>query len=418
MPDAFNSISVDDPRREFAVQVARRLHEAGYQALWAGGCVRDALLGIPPKDYDVATSALPQQVREVFGKRRTLAIGAAFGVITVLGPKKAGQVEVATFRTDASYTDGRRPDAVHYSDPQQDAARRDFTINGLFYDPVNRVVVDYVDGQKDLQRRLIRAIGDAEQRIAEDKLRMLRAVRFAATLGFEIAADTAAAIEAHAGGLGVVSVERIAAELERMLLCPQRVRAVRLLRQLGLLDTTLPELSGLTTDALEHRLAVLGRLSSPRLPVVLAGLLSPAAPCSAGKQLGRRLKLPNEVSDNLSWLLRSYPVTARADKAPWPQVQRVLIHPYAADLLAWSEAESGGTTPATGYCRQKLALPSGELDPPPLIDGRDLIAVGFRPGPGFATLLKTIRDKQLLGELASKPQAMEYAQQVLSDRDA
>lgn len=167
--------------RQFAVEVVERLRTAGYEALWAGGCVRDQLLQRTPKDYDVATSAHPDQIRDVFGRRRTLPIGAAFGVITVLGPKSAGQIEVATFRQDATYSDGRHPDSVTFSTAEEDARRRDFTINGLFYDPLNEQVIDFVGGQQDIDRRVVRAIGDPYERIAEDKLRMLRAVRFSAT---------------------------------------------------------------------------------------------------------------------------------------------------------------------------------------------------------------------------------------------
>src|SRR5437764_9355374 len=166
--------------REFAVEVVQRLRDSGHQALWAGGCVRDQLMEQMPKDYDVATDALPDRVREIFGQRRTLPIGAAFGVITVLGPRGAGQIDVATFRRDAAYSDGRHPDAVMFSDAEHDAQRRDFTINGLLYDPLDDRIVDYVGGQDDLKLHIIRAIGDPLARIAEDKLRMLRAVRFAA----------------------------------------------------------------------------------------------------------------------------------------------------------------------------------------------------------------------------------------------
>ncbi|MCR4411750.1 MAG: CCA tRNA nucleotidyltransferase, partial [Thermoguttaceae bacterium] len=164
--------------RQFAEEVVRRLRAAGFLAYWAGGCVRDQLMGLDPKDYDVATSAVPEQVRQVFGRRRTVAVGAAFGVITVVGPPGAGQIEVATFRSDRTYSDGRHPDEVVFSSPEEDAARRDFTINGLFYDPVAQEVIDYVGGRDDLARRLLRAIGDPRQRFAEDKLRLLRAVRF------------------------------------------------------------------------------------------------------------------------------------------------------------------------------------------------------------------------------------------------
>ena len=173
-------------QREFALEIVEQLRAAGFEALWAGGCVRDQLLGLAPKDYDVATSATPDEIRDLFGRRRTLAIGASFGVITVLGPRAAGQIEVATFRTDAAYSDGRHPDSVTFTTAEHDAARRDFTINGLFFDPVAEAVVDYVNGRDDLERKTIRAIGDPAARIAEDKLRMLRAVRFAATFDFHI----------------------------------------------------------------------------------------------------------------------------------------------------------------------------------------------------------------------------------------
>ena len=180
-----------DDQRRFAIEVVRRLQAAGFMAYWAGGCVRDQLLGRTPKDYDVATNAMPEQVRELFGRRRTLAIGAAFGVYSVIGPKAAGTVEVTTFRRDAAYSDGRHPDSVTFSTAEEDASRRDFTINGLFYDPTERRVIDFVGGQEDLAVGLIRAIGNARDRFAEDKLRMLRAVRFAAAFDFTLDAGDA-----------------------------------------------------------------------------------------------------------------------------------------------------------------------------------------------------------------------------------
>ena len=198
--------------RQFAREITAKLQEAGYQALWAGGCVRDQMLGKEPKDYDVATSARPEQVRELFGHKRTLPIGASFGVITVLGPKSAGQIEVATFRRDADYSDGRRPDAVEFTDAREDALRRDFTINGMFYDPVHDRVEDYVGGVEDLKKKVIRAIGNPHERIYEDKLRMLRAVRFSSTYGFEIDPATLDAIRQHAHEIKIVSGERIGAE--------------------------------------------------------------------------------------------------------------------------------------------------------------------------------------------------------------
>src|SRR5208337_2552590 len=186
--------SVEHPDRQFALEVVRRLRGAGFEAYWAGGCVRDELLGRRPKDYDVATSAAPPEIRGLFGQRRTLPLGAAFGVITVLGPRPAGMIEVATFRQDADYSDGRHPDHVTFSSAREDAARRDFTINGMFFDPIDGQVIDFVGGQEDLRNQLIRAIGSPRLRFGEDKLRMLRAVRFTAAFGFSIDAETAAAV--------------------------------------------------------------------------------------------------------------------------------------------------------------------------------------------------------------------------------
>jgi len=214
-----------DKQQQFAEDVVGRLREAGFEAYWAGGCVRDQMMGRRPKDFDVATSATPEQIRELFGRRRTLAIGAAFGVITVLGGKPLEPIEVATFRRDAAYSDGRHPDSVTFSSAEEDASRRDFTINGLFYDPVEKKVIDFVGGCEDMQRRVIRAIGCPRDRITEDKLRMLRAVRFAAALEFEIDEETFLAVREMADQIGVVSAERIAAEVTKMLIGRNRVRA-------------------------------------------------------------------------------------------------------------------------------------------------------------------------------------------------
>src|SRR2546421_7584616 len=203
--------------REFAIDVVRRLQEAGHQALWAGGCVRDELLGLVPKDYDVATSARPDEVRRLF--RRTVAVGASFGVVNVLGPRDADaplQVEVATFRSDVGYSDGRRPDQVVFSSDREDALRRDFTINGMFFDPLAGKLIDYVGGQADLKARVLRAIGDPAVRFTEDKLRLLRAVRFATRFDLTLDAATANAVRAMAPEITVVSAERIAKELRAL----------------------------------------------------------------------------------------------------------------------------------------------------------------------------------------------------------
>src|SRR4051794_35293170 len=224
-----------------ARKIARRLHEAGHTAYFAGGCVRDLLRGQVPKDFDIATDAPPKVVQKIFP--HTYAVGAHFGVIVVL--ENEFQFEVATFRSDGAYIDGRHPVEVHFATAQEDAARRDFTINGMFFDPEKDEVIDFVGGRADLERKLIRAIGDPAQRFAEDRLRMLRAIRFAAVLGFEIDPATWDAVRASAESIKEISAERIREELVRIFLSPNRARGWDLLDASGLMRNILPELEAM-----------------------------------------------------------------------------------------------------------------------------------------------------------------------------
>src|SRR4051794_34245835 len=374
-----------DPARQraFALEIAEKLRGAGFEALWAGGCVRDELLGLTPKDYDVATSATPEQIRDLFGHRRTLPIGAAFGVITVLGPRTAGQIEVATFRTDAAYSDGRHPDSVSFTTAEHDAQRRDFTINGLFYDPVAEKVVDYVNGQEDLQRRTIRAIGDPRLRLSEDKLRMLRAVRFAAAFNFEIESETLHAIQEMASQITTVSPERIGAELRRILLDPNRATALDLLRETNLLPQVLPALANTPDEAFADVKRILHALKKPTLATVFALLLKAGGP----KDLGRDLRFTNREIERATWILTHCPLAADAQNLPWPTLQRILTHEGASELLALHEAISGPDDNALAFCRERLAWPAERLNPLPLVDGNDLIRHGLAPGPQFSALL-------------------------------
>lgn len=383
-----------------------RLREAGYVALWAGGCVRDELLGLVPKDYDVATSARPEQVRELFGHRRTLPIGASFGVVTVLGPRAAGQIEVATFRTDAAYSDGRHPDSVTFTDAQHDALRRDFTINGMFYDPLARRVVDYVGGQSDLQQRIVRAIGDPHARLHEDRLRMLRAVRFAATFSFSIEPVTRQAIQARAAEVLDVSAERIGMEIRRMLLDANRDVAIRLLESVGLMRHVLPEVARLAAAEFNDTLRVLGQLREPTLPTALAALLRHVAMDGAARVVGRRLRYTNKELERAGWILLNRPLIAAASLAPWPRLQRVLVHDGITELLALHEACNGPQDEALALCRERVAWPPEQLNPPALLDGAALIAHGFKPSPRFAELLEAVRDAQLNGEIVTPADAL------------
>jgi tRNA nucleotidyltransferase/poly(A) polymerase len=403
----------NSPQREFALAVVEKLRAAGFEALWAGGCVRDQLLGHTPKDYDVATSAQPDDIRAVFGQQRTLAIGAAFGVITVLGRRHQGQIEVATFRTDAEYSDGRRPDAVHFTTAEHDAERRDFTINGLFFDPVTEQVVDYVGGREDLERKLIRAIGDPRLRLSEDKLRMLRAVRFAATFNFTIEPATLAAIQRMAAEVTTVSAERIGAELRRMLTGPNRAVALDLLGETNLLPHVLGEVVQLDPPTLAETRRVLAALERPTLPLALAALLHRSAEAHVAGTVGRRLRYTNFEIQRVGWLLAQLPVIRDAPQTFWPRLQRVLVHEGAAELVALHAAIAGTADPALTFVLDRLALPAEKLNPPPLIDGTDLIGHGLAPSPDFARLLEAVRDAQLAGEIETTDGAMRLVQRIL-----
>ena len=406
MPDNLN------PQRDFALDVVQRLRAAGHEALWAGGCVRDQLLGRPPKDYDVATGALPDQVRELFGKRRTLAIGASFGVITVLGPRGSAPIEVATFRTDGEYRDGRRPESVAFTDAEHDARRRDFTINGLFFDPVAGQVVDYVGGVADLEARVVRAIGDPCRRFEEDKLRMLRAVRFAATYDFALDPGTLAAIREMADELPVVSGERIGAELRRVLTHAHRRRGVELLAEADLLrplSAELAEHAAANDAAWRAALGRLEKLQALTLPPALAVLFHGLASVEQSREFGRRVRLTNKELDRTAWLLKQLPVVLRASELSWSRLQRILIHDGAEELVALAAAILPADDPGLVRCREKLALAESERNPPPLVTGDDLLAHGLRAGRHFAELLEHLRDEQLEGRLATRDEALDEA---------
>lgn len=396
--------------RDFALQIVKQLRDAGYESLWAGGCVRDQLLGRTPQDYDIATSARPEEVRELFGHRRTLAIGAAFGVIVVLG-HDSQQIEVATFRSDGAYVDGRRPEGVVFTTAEEDAQRRDFTINGLFYDPIDEKLIDYVGGERDLQQGILRAIGDPMARFSEDKLRMLRAVRFATTLGFQIEEPTLAAIRAMAPEIHVVSAERIGAELRRLLVHASRKLGIELLLEAKLLEPLLPELAEQTPSTWQRTLQNLDRLETLSLAVSLAALLVEIEKPELVGELGRRFRFTNKEIDRATWLVRNLPLVRNAETLPWPQLQRLLIHDGTTDILALADAVLGSDHLGVKECRQRLAQPPEKLNPPLLLSGEDLIAQGVKPGPDFGSILQHVRDQQLLGYISNREEAVRLVAQ-------
>jgi poly(A) polymerase len=407
--------------RRFAVEVVRTLREAGYEAYWAGGCVRDQLLQREPKDYDVATDAQPHQVRKLFGHRRTLAVGASFGVITVLGPKGAGQIEVATFREDAGYSDGRHPDGVRYSTAEEDASRRDFTINGLFYDPIEQRVIDYVGGREDLRLGRIRAIGNAAERFTEDKLRMLRALRFTVTFNFQLEPQTFEAIRRMADQIQVVSPERISAEMRQVLTDSRRAAGVRLLIDSGLGAAILPEVSQAASpgaEQREHTLRVLGQLDRPGFALAFAVVLWPSISAAGAKEIGLRWRLTNKEIDRIVWLLEHHDALDGAPHRAWSSVQRTLVAEGAADLLNWMQAEcavDGADASDVAWCREQLDRPREEIDPVPLLTGADLIKHGIPRGPIYRELLDRVRDAQLDAQVHSAAEALQLVDRTIAE---
>jgi poly(A) polymerase len=400
--------------REFAAEVVSRLRGEGHETYWAGGCVRDELLGRTPADYDVATAATPEIVRRVFGRRRTLAVGAAFGVITVLGPKGAGQVEVATFRTDAAYTDGRHPAGVTFCSAREDAKRRDFTINGLFLDPLTGEVHDFVGGREDLAAGIVRAIGVPGLRVAEDHLRMLRAVRFTAFFDFALEHETRAAIERMTHLVTTVSAERIAAELRAMVSRTGRRRALDLLEETGLAREVVSELAPTSDSGRQvwrQQAAVIGALDEPSLPQALA-ILGAERPAATLASVSARLRLSTFEAKAAAWLHAAIVALdggEALERRPWSSLQPWVADPRApllADLLRARAAHGLGGAPAAAWFTAQVERPREDIDPAPLVSGTDLLAAGVSPGPAVGEALARVRRLQLDGEIATREEAL------------
>ena len=400
--------------RDFAAGVVRRLRDAGHETYWAGGCVRDELLGRMPADYDVATAATPEQVRAIFGRGRTLAIGASFGVITVLGPKPAGQVEVATFRADAADTDGRHPAGVTFCSAREDAQRRDFTINGLFLDPLTGDVHDFVDGRRDLADGIVRAIGVPAMRFGEDHLRMLRAVRFTAFFGFVLEAETRAAIEAMAGMVGMVSPERIAAELRAMVSRQGRRHAVELLLDTGLARVVLPEVAppAVGEPAWRRAAEIVAACDEPSLPMALATLAETVDPAALGRATSR-LRLSTREAREAEWLRAGVAAIEGGpapESRPWSDVQPWAADDRAAalaDLLRARAACGRADAARAAWFTERAGRPRAEIDPPPLVTGTDLLAAGVPAGRAVGAALARLRTMQLDGAITTREQALD-----------
>jgi poly(A) polymerase len=440
-----------EERRAFAMDVVRRLREAGHQALWAGGCVRDITLGHDPSDYDVATDARPKMVMAIFPKR-TVPVGESFGVVRVRGRRMSGlEVEVATFRSDGAYIDGRRPESVVFSSPERDAERRDFTINGMFFDPFSGEVIDYIGGMADLRDGIIRAIGDPEARFREDKLRLLRAVRFSARFGFKIDDATRRAVVAMADQITVVAAERIAQELRRMLIHESRAVSMDLMLDTGLMGAVLPPVVAMKGiyqgkpmqpegDLWDHVRLVLQLLPpEPSFPLAFAALLHDvgkpatrsvrngrpsfhnheAVGAKIAEDLCRTLKLSNQERERVKWLVEMHQYLGEAKKLREAKLKRVLATPGIEELLILHRADalaSTGDASHVDYCEYYMkAEPSGPINPPPLLGGHDLARHGLVPGPQFAVLLEAVREAQLDGLIHSKREALEWIDRRLAE---
>jgi poly(A) polymerase len=432
--------------RERAVTIVRRLVDAGHEAVFAGGCVRDRLLGIDPLDYDIATSARPDEIEQLF--ERTLPVGRRFGIVVV--PMEGHNYEVATFRVDGPYLDGRHPSSVRFADARSDAERRDFTINAMFEDPLGGDIIDYVDGRADLAAGVIRAVGDPSKRFAEDRLRMVRAVRFAARFGFRIDPATFAAIQDAAGRILEVSAERLNDEISKILTEGRARRGFELLDEAGLLAHILPELVPMKGceqtsdfhpegDVWTHTLCCLEQLPAGCSRTLAWGVVlhDVAKPATAGvradgrptfyghTRLGadmaveicRRLRMSNAQCERIAFLVGQHLRHCSAPEMRSSTLKRFLRQEGIDELLQLARIDalgSNGNLSSYEYASARLdelSRTTEVLRPPALIDGDDLIAMGMKPGPRFRQILDQVEEAQLDGRLRSRDEAIAWVRE-------
>lgn len=388
--------------RRAAVHVVGELRQAGHVAYLVGGCVRDELRGVRPREFDVATSAHPPEVEALFP--RTVAVGRSFGVVVVVHDGVA--TEVATFRSDGAYVDGRRPSSVEYGSVEEDARRRDFTVNALYLDPTTGEILDLVGGRDDLRQGVLRAIGDAEERFAEDHLRLLRAVRFGASGPFLIADETWEALVAGAELIRGVAAERVGHELERILVCGRTARGLELLQKSGLAAILLPELDP-PLDLEPFR--ALDADGPARLEDALALLLRGVAP-EAAEEVVRRLRRPSAVAEGVAGTIRAY--RGLADVAAAPTAERHAFLESVAGGRALALARRCGETTKAGPARElseaAASLREHPLPPGPLIQARRLLEHGYRPGRRIGKLLATVEERRLDRRLDSEEEALAW----------
>ena len=431
--------------REGALQIVQTLRDEGHVAYLAGGCVRDLIMGHEPKDFDIATDAAPEEVQELF--ERTVAVGIEFGIVSVI-VEGDGQYEVARFRTEGRYRDGRHPESVEFAEPEADAKRRDFTINGMFYE-INcddsldaSGIIDYVDGRRDIEARLVRAIGEPGERFEEDYLRMLRAVRFAARLGFEIETATFEAIQASAENIRHTSAERIRDELTLILTEGGAARGMALLMNTGLMAHLLPEVAAMDGvpqapehhpegDVWTHVKLMLQQLEEDASETLAWGVLlhdigKPSTYTVADRirfnghdaigarmaaEICRRLRMSNDATQKISQLTAEHMRFRHVREMRESKLKRFLREPHFMELLELHRIDcsaSHGKLDLYDFCREKLGeVGEGELRPVRLLSGDDLIEMGYAPGPRFKEILGRIEDAQLEGRVTTQEEAVD-----------
>ncbi len=421
-----------------AVSLVKQLRAERHQAFLVGGCVRDLLMGRTPKDFDIATSARPEQVARLF--RKVIPVGVQFGVQIVLKGKHS--YEVATFRTDLPYKDGRHPEGVVFSTPKEDALRRDFTVNGLFFDPIEKKLIDYVGGRTDLEKKIIRAIGDPAKRFQEDRLRMLRAVRFSAALGFAIEGETFQAIQKAAKQITDVSQERIRDELVKLFTAPKPGAALALLDESGLLEVILPEvvqMKGVAQppefhpegDVYIHTKLLLDHLRAPSTILAFGALFHDVGKpptfrvaerirfdghdkvgAAMARRICRRLRFSNQETEAIEELIGDHMRFKDVRQMRLSTLKRFMASPIFPEHLKLHRADclaSHGDLSNWHFMREKLKeLSVKEIKPEPLITGSDLLVLGYAEGPLIGNILRSVQEKQLEGELRSKEEALQW----------
>ena len=416
-------MKISEAMRLAATDIVKKLRAKGHVAYFAGGCVRDTLLGLTPKDYDVATDATPDKVLSLFA--RTKKVGAAFGVVVIR--YDGHDIEVATFRKEAGYSDHRRPDNVTFTDAEEDAKRRDFTINGMFFDPISDEIVDFVGGRDDLEHRVLRAIGDPAERFSEDYLRMLRAVRFAARLGFKIEQETATAIRDNAESIRDISAERVRMELERIITAPSREDGWDMITTTGLQEHIVDGVDWWTcgphcpADILANlRRAGTREMGEIPFPLALAAILLPLDGKSAlnAVDVCQRLKCSAKEVYSVDWLLQGlhkvHAINELADLKQlmanklWPDLLRFV----RADLIARNQP----LRLSTELTIRADSIPKEKVSPPALITGDDLVEMGYKPGPLFGRIIKEMRRRQLNEVVNDRETALALARQMAEEK--